>query len=80
MPIQIASIKPSLPRLMVSPRTLTIGASSSASIQLKWKVTGDTTANTKITHTATLGVSSSDPLLPFVTIQVQVDVNGGKAQ
>ena len=80
VPIRIDSISPSLPQLMVSPKTLTIAASSSASVQLKWLVTGDTTPNRKTTHTATLGVSSSDPLLPFVAVQVQMDVNGGKAQ
>ena len=78
--IQINSIKPSLAQLKVSQQTLTVAPSSSATVQLRWLVTSDTTPRTKTTHTATLGISTSDPKLPFVTVTVRMDVNGGKAQ
>ena len=79
-PIQIQSIKPSLLALKASPQALTIAAASSAAVQLKWTITSDTSPGTKITHTATLGITSSDPVLPFVTVTVQITVNGGKPQ
>ena len=78
-PIQIQNISPSLPQLKISQQALTIAASTSASVQLKWLITTDTTRGKK-THTATLGIRSSDPVLPFVTVTVQIEVNGGKPQ
>jgi hypothetical protein len=79
IPIQIQSISPSTPQVKVFPQVLTIPASSSASVHVSWLITTDTSPGKK-THTATLGIRSSDPALPFVTITVQIGVNGGRPQ